>query len=221
MARVFSGSTQWMEKTSAVITTVPLTICCWVLWITAATDRRCIGIGCKSPANTDLFSAIIQTATKKMTALSTNGAAGSDSTAASSTVLTVSTWYHAAFVYATTSSRSCYINGGGKVTSTVSIIPTAGHFNDTGIGGYYNNGAIANTFNGNIAFPAFWNAALSDSDVLSLSKGASPKLIRPDALVSYTRMTGSSSPEPDYSQSSTWAINGAPTEVANPLIYYP
>ena len=57
--------------------------------------------------------------------------------------------------------------------------------------------------NGRLAEIAIWNAALTDDEVLSLSKGVSPLRVDPQNLVAYWPLYGNGSPEPNYVRNST------------------
>jgi hypothetical protein len=74
--------------------------------------------------------------------------------------------------------------------------------------------------NGTIAEVGVWNVALAAADFLALSKGISPLLVRPDALVAYWPLIGHASPEIDLRGRNELTVTGA-TQVAHPRIMYP
>lgn len=133
---------------------------------------------------------------------------------------TAAVWQHLAGVYASSTSRSGYLNGGNKLTVTNSIpswVPTGYSI----LSVRANNTSPYNIWQGSVAFPAFWNVALSDNDILTLANGFSPRKIRPQNLISYCRL-GGYSPEPDLKLPSGWTMPaGAAPFAANPRIFAP
>src|SRR5215471_4176129 len=112
-------------------------------------------------------------------------------------------WYHVAVVVIDTLTRYCYLNGvpGPNVAGT----GTAFTPDTIRIGSLVWQGTTVWIFNGTIAFPAFWNVALTGAEITSLAKGISAKKIRPQSLISYCRLVGAS-PEPDF-KGRQWSVN--------------
>ena len=107
----------------------------------------------------------------------------------------VNTWHHAAGVWASTTDRRVFIDGGSKDTSSLEIIPTGidrtviGRLGDSSPGLY---------FSGRIAETGIWNVALTDVEVAVLAGGVSPLRVRPGRLKGYWPIFGAS-PETDLS----------------------
>ena len=105
-------------------------------------------------------------------------------------------WHHACAVFASSTSRSIYLDGTNKITNTTSITPSSGSITGTRIGD-----SDADCFDGDLAEVAIWNAALSDAEVASLfvsnGVGVYPTDVKVANLVAYWPVLGSSSPEPD------------------------
>ena len=90
--------------------------------------------------------------------------------AATSTGITVDQVYHFMGTYSSTSSRSGYIDGGGKGTDTTSVAPTV-----TRIGiGSARDASPSNWWTGTWKLSNFYSEAKSDADVSSLSNHGSP-----------------------------------------------
>jgi hypothetical protein len=229
MARSFSGSGQYLTTASALVAAAPMTFACWINATAVPASANLyvdiMSISSSTSAHSSAFNMEIKNntgANPKLTAECSNDAGSvDDETAQASTVIATATWYHAACVWASATSRSAYINGAAKVSSSVSCTP--GTCNSTTIAAINVNGAVSTTseFNGQVAFPAIWKVALSDADITSLASGASPRKVQPGNLVSYSRLTGAISPEPDIARSTTWTLTGAPTTTANPRLYAP
>lgn len=94
--------------------------------------------------------------------------ASAQKTADSTAGYTADTWYTAISVFATSTSRSAYLNGTNKGSNTEASVPTMDTMN-TYIGCTSNDADVrANYLNGKIAACAFYNTNLSDAQVLAL-----------------------------------------------------
>lgn len=209
MGRIFDPTValQYLNKGSAIITSVPVTMACW-LWVDAgASSGVFLGIGDTASSGAPCLHLIYDSGDNTLRA----EYAGTVDDATAKTALSTNTIVHGAAVFASATSRSVYLNG-VKVSSAVTVNPT-GTINGTRIG----NMALALTsfgLKGRVLFPAFWNVALGDTEISSLAKGAGPKLIRPSALKSYLRMSGGASPEPDF-MGGSWPLVSTPGVTAN------
>lgn len=142
---------------------------------------------------------------------------GAPSTASTSTGFTAGTWHHAAGVFLSTASRTAYIDGGSAVTETTA--ETALATVDSITVGVRPN-ATTNPFSGDIAEVGVWDVDLTAAEILSLSKGVSPLLIRPASLVFYAPMFGNADPEPDLIEGRS-LTNTSTTKSAHPRVLYP
>lgn len=183
MAYEFNGSNQSLLSTTASVTGEPLTIAAWFYPDSASTRTVIVSMAATGGA-TDFF-ALVQDGTRAGDPIcATKYSGGTDAgEAVSSTGYTTGAWHHGCAVFTSNTSRTVYLNGGGKVESTT-LRGSASGIARTGIGALART-TIAAFFDGRVAEAAIWNAALTDSDVLELSKGASPHLIRPQNLVYY------------------------------------
>lgn len=93
-------------------------------------------------------------------------------------------WNHCCGVATSTTDRKSYLNGNtaSSGSSTASEVPT--NINRTSIGTYYGT-IVDSPLLGGVAECAIWNAALTQAEVVALSKGMSAKLVRPQSLVFY------------------------------------
>jgi len=209
MALNLTATGQRLSIASAVITAYPFTLAAWV-WPSSLTASRgvlCIYSG-TGASGVDLY---LTTAAKVVADV---GGTGSATTTA---VLDTTKWWHVAGVYTSNTSRAVYLNGANKVSSAVSGSLTT--VNTSNIGSIFQASSQFDMV-GQIAFPAFWSAALSDSDIASLAAGISPLKIRPDVLASFQRLLGVN-PEPDMRANRTWPYTGAPVYASNPPIFMP
>jgi hypothetical protein len=103
----------------------------------------------------------------------------------STTVSSTTVWQHACGTRGTTNDLTAYLNGGGKTTTNFG--GTSNQLANTiTIGAFDVGGGVFSPLKGDVAEVAFWDATLTDAEVLSLSKGVSPLLIRPDKLWFYS-----------------------------------
>ena len=98
--------------------------------------------------------------------------------------ITQGNWHAVGGVFASASSRTAYINGVNSGTNTTTI-GTAVAATDISIGSRYAAGAWGNFFPGDIAEVGVWDAALTAAEMLSLARGMSPSLVRPQSLAFY------------------------------------
>jgi hypothetical protein len=148
------------------------------------------------------------------------GATDNEITAETTTTYSAGTWNHAAGTFTDVTTRSAYLNGGGKATN---VTPSGGvsSIQEVLIGGYFADPTLFGPMNGRLAEVGIWNVVLTDDEVLALSEGVSPLRVRSQNLVSYWPLYGNGSPEPNYSQNSTnrsLTLNNAPTQVDHPPV---
>lgn len=187
MSSSFTGSnTSYIRCASTPITAAPLTMACWFYSTNNSAAQIMMSI-CES-ADSDRFhlAALGNAAGKNISCfIEANGS--SDNTCQTLTGYTVNKWHHAAAVYSSSTSRSVFIDGGSKDTgNNTSYVPQG--INEILIGARRSNGSIGAAFFGLIAEVGIWNVALTDDEVLSLSKGFTPSLIRPQNLRFYNRL---------------------------------
>jgi hypothetical protein len=137
----------------------------------------------------------------------------SDNALCNTTVgVSVGTWNHVLAVFASSTSRSVYLNGANKGTDATS---TPGALTNSRIGA---TTSAASFFLGAIAYVTVRNVALSDADALALYNnglGTHPRNIHPEAIVSFARLNGPGNLADDVS--GTWTPTAAPTLVAEPF----
>lgn len=94
----------------------------------------------------------------------------------------VNTWHHACGVFAADDDRAAFLDGGNKGTNSDSKTPT--NLDNLSIGALYKQTPYG-FMSGLIAEAAMWNIALTDDEVLILSKGYSPLFVHPQNLIAY------------------------------------
>ena len=221
MARRSWSTANFFRYASGVITAAPVTIACWAKTSITGSAQIMGGLFTSgSAANRNNFQIRLNN-TEAVVAASSS--ATGESNAATSTTITAGTWFHACGVFASATSRAAYLNGGGKVTETTSRVPSGIDRTSVGVG---DGSSALNPFapagTGDIAEVAIWDIDLTDAEVLLLSKGVSPLLVRPGNLVGYWPLVGNTSPEINYlSSAAVLSMQGTVTTAAHPRVIMP
>ena len=218
MARSLNGTTQFLYNQAAPVLSVapPMTYVCWYKPPdAAATTRPLMTASLTTAANWFMLNV---NAANNLQAFEYDGT--NVGVAATTTPLVINQWNHCAAVFQSNQVRSVYLNT-AKVTDGT---------NNVGGGGanvFYVGVILYNTSTllytpGVFADAAIYAAALTDDEITALSKGVSPLLVRPNALVAYWPLTGGGDPEPDrWRLSANLTVVNAPTVTDNPRIYHP
>jgi hypothetical protein len=195
MARLFtSASSQYLENTSAVLTSMPFTMACWFRSSDITTTQTAMALG--ASGSNDRWALFLAGAQAGDFLQAASVQSGTTTAAATTTGFLADTWHHGCAVFASANSRSIYIDGGSKGSNAGSSTP--GTPNRTSIGARNSSGVYGVFMSGRIADAGIWNVALSDAEVAALAKGLHPTRMRPDALVAFWELCGDDSPEPDW-----------------------
>ena len=217
MARAGWSTSNILRCSFAVVTAPPATLVCWAKTPNLGIGRRLISIG--NSASSNSLNNLVLAVQAGNVVLAQSGDGSTATAVGTSTTITTNTWFHAAAVFGAVNDRRAFLNGGGKNTDTTSRTPTG--INRTSIGAG-DQTTISAPFDGDIAEAAVWNIALSDAEVLALSKGLSPLLMHPEALVAYWPLIGNNSPENNLrSNSATMSIVGSLSKSVHPPIFMP
>ena len=183
MAYDFNGISN-LSTTSTPVTGVPMTFACFFNSDT---------VGGSNPVNSGvLMYAGVPSATSryllslfqsKIYATAIN-ASNTVSSALSTSSFSIGTWTHACGVFESTTSRKVYFNGTLEDTKTNLISPA--NATQLRIGIQRLNNTNVSGHDGRIAEAGIWNVALTDAEILSLSRGMTCDKIRPQSLVYYT-----------------------------------
>lgn len=143
-----------------------------------------------------------------------NGA--SLSTFDASTGVSVNTWQHACAVFTSSTSRTIYINGGSAGSDTTSVaFPT---FNNFCIGAWRRT-STTSFMSGRLDDIGVYDVALTATDVLTLSKGYSPLMVRPESLLTYVPLNYTT--PVDLTGGASFTASGSPSLSINPRLYRP
>lgn len=181
MARLFddAGSNRLLTTTTTV-TAAPITIACWVRVDALPATNQVPWAICDSAGDLNYFTINIAATSGQVRGVINAGTSGLVFNGPSS--VSVGTWAHVAVVFASTTSRTCYVNGSAGTENTDSRTPSS--IDRMCIGSFA--GTTINQFvSGDIAEAAVWNVALTAADIGMLADALSPQLVRPEGLVNY------------------------------------
>lgn len=189
MGRLFAtASSEYAEKTLGASMALPLTISAWFNPTDLAANRAMVEVNVGVEAGCQL---LIRT-TGIIRARQAEASGLADSSSSGSSVST-GVWSHGAAVFASTTSRTVYLNGtaGATATNTIggdtyTLLTVAARYSASTRGEY---------FNGAVAEVGVWDVVLTADEITALSKGISPRFIRPASLKAYAPLIGRTSPE--------------------------
>jgi hypothetical protein len=125
---------------------------------------------------------------------------GGHNPATSTTIASTTAWSHCCASRDGVGTLNVYLNGGGKGTGAAAN-PATALTNNMNIAVFNTGGGAFSSMNGDIAEVAWWDVVLTDSEVLSLAKGVSPLLIRPQSLWFYSPLRMGTGSAQNYVQS--------------------
>jgi hypothetical protein len=184
MSYSFDGSTQWIGNVAASFSSsIPYTLACWFLSNNVGIATTLVQLS--DSTGNESFQLRTGTSAQMLAGVTAGGTTNNASSANS--LLSTGIWYHGCAVFSSSTLRTVYLNGAGVGTDTTSRTPT-GTFTRLHIGSRRASSANTAFFNGRISDVGIWNAELTTDQILSLSKGVSCRLIRPQNLVFYTSL---------------------------------
>lgn len=181
MALDFDGTASYVEATSAIVTTTPLTLAAWFYLDVNNVNQTIVGITASGATNARFTIQVQNTGVLRAGCQAGSSTTGADSSANTST----GTWQHGCAVFTSSTSRTIYLDGGNSGSDTTSSTPSSAALNRTTVGTQWRNQARENFANARVAEVAVWNAALNATEAAALAKGIRPSLVRPQSLVFY------------------------------------
>jgi hypothetical protein len=188
MAYDLNGSNQRLTCSSAVVTAAPLTMAAWFNADSAANAGVLVsitnggtagnvtrfGLLARGDVAGDPVEAIISDTSATVSARTTTG-------------YTTGTWHHACGVFASSTSRTAYIDGGSSATNTTSVVPSLLEVTSIGVQFLQAAGGTSGVtyFDGRIAEVGIWNTDLTAAEIASLADGMTCDKVRPQSLVFY------------------------------------
>lgn len=218
MARSFPETANF-DAAVAPITGMPFTMACWALNDKSTFNDRCMMQIQDKSAPKDYYRMGIGNAGSSITSLPVNGHISTEGYFHTTAVTTLNKWFHACTVFASTTSRSVYLDGGNKATDTTAeVAPVNIDSISIGIEG---DSTPSDEWSGGIMWPAVWDIALNDEEVAALAAGAPPWTVRPEALVFFAPLTHGTGDERDLISGTALIEAGVVGEMEGPPVLMP
>lgn len=216
MARVFTGSSSlYLTASSSPVSDEPLTMSIWVYPTDLTSDWSGYFVLANS-ARTQYYQ--IRTLSYfDYRPMFQAGGASSSGYSLHGTLMSTNAWQHLAGVATSASERVVYRNGVTATPNYTNIGTATPTLTDVGAG--LLSGSRTRYARGWLAHAAVWNVALTSTEVLALSRGASPFIIRPEGLVAYWPITGRLSPEHALAGDTNLTVAGSPAYADSPSVY--
>lgn len=211
MSRSFDGSGDRLVYTGVVVDTPPFTMATW--FKRGAISSTQYLLNTCTQGSTNHSHRLVFTASNLLNASSTDT---QNSISSGHTITDTASWHHAAGVWASATSRQCYLDGTADTVNTTSRTPSGIDRFKVGAGG-----SEGQVLNGLIAHSAVWGVALTADEIASLAAGLSPLLIRPASLVAYWPYLGRDSTEIDIIGRYDLAVTGAAASADEPRLRWP
>ena len=172
----------------------PCTIVAWAKPAALGSQDRILHLGRNDSTNVDSF-VLRKTSGDLLQATVVAATEPEASNATTVNGMTADTWHHCAGIFASSTSRTVYLDGdaANKGTNTGSRTPTA-NFTKYRVGLSMESG---DDWNGRIAHVAVWDIALSEANIQALAAGANPLTIENANLVWYCPTLVDESPMQD------------------------
>jgi hypothetical protein len=178
MARTFASASTESLYNDTNLGGLPLSFSCWFYGASWAVDQSLIFVGDQTTSAV-YFLLFVNNGGPNLSARCEDAVAQGDALGGAPAT---NAWQHGGGVFASTTSRTAYLNGTPgteETTSVADITPTRVSI------GVLDETTPADYMDGQIADAAIWNAALTDAEMAALAAGASPLSIRPGNLIFY------------------------------------
>jgi hypothetical protein len=212
MAYQFNGTTQYLNCTSAPATVAPLTIACWARRSNVAGNPAMFVQLSNLEGLSGGFGLIHNTATNTIRA-NLQVAGGVGQVAITTSGMSNNTWHHCCSVFASSTSRTAYIDAGNSGTNTASVVPNAVDNILIGVAWFGSYSTYADAL---IAEVGIWNVALTAAEIASLAGGMTCDKVRPQSLVFYAPLVRNLQ---DVKGGLTITNNNTATVAAHPRVY--
>lgn len=209
-----SANSEYFSIASALVSSTPFTFAVWVKATNETADHSLLGVGLSSSVN-------------NFHSLDLNGVAGGDpcrvrSRDSSGTIFNASdgnyaanTWHLCVGVWASSTSRKAYLDGGTATEDTNSSTPAG--MNQTILGKIPNSSSSA-FLDGKVAHATIWNVALSDAQIDQLASGTNPRNVAAGNIVDYWELLSNANGlnGNNWTANGTISFDGADSPSVNP-----
>lgn len=210
------ASSEYLTSSSPMVTAAPFTIAGWIRRGNSATTQNMFGLGLSTSLK--FFGISWNGADFKPRAQHYDGT--NNGIATGTTVVAVGDVVHLCGVFASTSSRSIYVNGVLETTDTT-VVGNAFTPDRFDLATLDNGAGKTDHLEGDLWEWAVWNVALTAPEIAALGKRFAPPLIRPQSLLSYYPMFGNDATEVDRwkTRADLTLVNTPTKAVHGPMLY--
>lgn len=215
MARETNVSPQrYYYRDSTPVTAAPYTLAIWFYSTSRSLNQNALCIN-RQGSSTDSVGLALGPSPGPATLNFFSASGGVGVNAITSNSYSLNAWQHVCGVATSSTDRKSYLNGdtANKGTSTTSSVPSS--LNRVSLGLWFGSGAFDQVVGG-IAEAAIWDVALTEPEVVSLSKGMAASRIRPQNLQFYFPGVRN---VVDLKNAAAITSVGSPGVIAHPRIY--
>lgn len=217
MARTVSSTNNFVYPATwsgtPPVTAQPVTMACWARFSGTTSQNLMFAA---TDGTIYLGMSLSYVTTGRIGAVMANG--GAEVIVETTSGITTNTWHHCAVAFASSTSRTVYLDGGSSNSNSTTCAPTGAV--NIALGCFRNHyGSQYGPMSGQLAEACMWNVALSADEILALAKGVPTNLIRPASIAAYWPLHGIASPEPDYKPGILTATRYPMTLVGSPTAY--
>jgi len=183
VARSFaSASSEYLSRASTIISGTPFTMACWARVSSTTAGQAFMSINASSGSNRHQLS---MNATGNVNCLT--NLSGVNYTSSTSGAISANTWAHCAGVWASSSSRTAYLNGTAATPNPSDVTPTS---LTTTLLAARRDGTIGLYLNGQLAECCIWSVDLNEDEIKSLANGLRAFQVRPNSILAYWPLGG-------------------------------
>jgi hypothetical protein len=203
MSRAASSGNYASRTDTCGIAGYPVSMACWFNAVNATAAHPLVSIT-RSSTVADGLTLMFKgdAAGDYLTAYAYSGL--SSAAAESSASVSPGVTYHGVAVFASSTSRTVYLNGVGSTNTTSISFPAS--MDRTGVGVFVRFGTFAAS--ADIANAAIWAGELTQADVLKLYAGYHPLAVRNSSLFACWNCKRAASPEPDMQSTYDLTVTG-------------
>lgn len=218
MARLFvaSGSDEFLEADTPVVTAAPFTVAGWGRMVDITGGHVNFALQDKDVIATGWFLAFRGSQAGDPISWFVDDGITGEFVAETTTGYSSNTWHHAAAREVSTTSRNVLIDGGSEATDTNTSNPL--NVDRTSIA-RRGDSTPTNYLDGHLSWHVVWDVGLSDNEMGALARGVNPFAIRDGSMVALWPIEGNDSPEIDYKGTLDLNVNGTPLKsTTNPPV---
>lgn len=211
MALYFNAGTNKLEKLPSPLNGTPMTFAGWIRRVNTGVAHTILQTSADVTESNGYRIEVTAAGVARCGHKSANA-----NVSASAGTIADTNWHHVVGIFPSTASRTAYLDG----TPGTAVTTAKAEVTETRIlvGATYTGSALVQNTGMELADVAGWNDVLTDAEIAALAKGVSPALVRPNLLVFYAPLNGTTQ---DLRNNAAWNTETHSGFVAHPRIYMP